>query len=167
MSESATDKQSESKSAPPASEPQFDYFNRHMKFGWWTLFLFMALGVFLEYLHGFKEGWYLNVGNETRRLMFQLAHAHGGLFAILHILFALTARTLPPSADSWQRIASPLLMASSVLMPGGFFLGGIWIYGGDPGLGIFLVPIGAVTILTAIFLTARGVGNANGRGGSS
>jgi len=164
MSDPSPEKQSDSK---PASEPtalDFDYFAKHMKFGWWSLLVFMALGFFLEYLHGFKVGWYLNVGNEMRRLMFQLAHAHGTLFSILHIVFALTARSMPVSADSWLRIASPLLMATSVLMPGGFFLGGVWIYDGDPGLGIFLVPIGAMTMFIAVFVTARGVGKDSRQG---
>ena len=79
MSDSPTDKQSDSKPAAP-SGPDYDYFSRHMKFGWWSLCLFMLLGFFLEYLHGFKVDYYLNVGNEMRRLMFTLAHAHGTLF---------------------------------------------------------------------------------------
>ena len=162
MSDSSTDKQPDAKPAVP-TEADFDYFNRHMKFGWWTLALFMLLGLFLEYLHGFKVDYYLNVGNETRRLMFTLAHAHGTLFAMIHILFALTARAMPVSADSWQRVASPLLMAGSVLMPGGFFLGGVWIYDGDPGLGIFLVPVGVIAMVVAIVMTARGTGKVSGR----
>jgi hypothetical protein len=162
MSDSQTDKQTDPKPAAH-NEPDFDYFNRHMVFGWWTLALFMALGVFLEYLHGFKVGYYLDVGNETRRLMFTLAHVHGTLFGVIHILFALTARFMPAKADNWQRIASPLLMAASVLMPGGFFLGGVWFYDGDPGLGIFLVPIGAVAIIIATVLTALGTGKVSGQ----
>jgi len=161
MSDSPKDQQSESKPTAPDG-PEFDYFNRHMKFGWWSLFLFMLLGFFLEYLHGFKVGYYLNVGNEMRRLMFTLAHAHGALFGMIHILFALTARAMPSSADSWQRVASPLLMAGSVLLPGGFFLGGVWIYDGDPGLGIFLVPIGVLAMLVAVGMTARGAGRVSG-----
>ncbi len=163
MSDSKPGSEQESKSAVAEAAGDFDYFVRHMKFGWWSLFLFMALGFFLEYLHGFKVGWYLNVGNEMRRLMFQLAHAHGTLFSVLHILFALTARAMPASADSWLRLASPLLMATSILMPGGFFLGGVWIYDGDPGLGIFLVPIGALTMFVSVFVTARGVSRDGGR----
>ena len=41
-------------------------------------------------------------------------------------------------------------------MPAGFFLGGTIIYGGDPGLGIILLPIGAVLLLIAVLLTAVG-----------
>ncbi len=164
MSDSDSEKKPEGGEAGKSTAAEMDYFGRHLKFGWWSLLIFMALGLFLEYLHGFKVGWYLNVGNEMRRLMFQLSHAHGTLFSILHIVFAFTARSQPASADSWLRLASPLLMATLILMPGGFFLGGVWIYDGDPGLGIFLVPIGALTMFVAIFLTAKGVGQSGGRG---
>jgi hypothetical protein len=54
-------------------------------------------------------------------------------------------------------------MAASLLIPGGFFLGGVVIYAGDPGLGIVLVPVGALLLFTAVFLTARGVYSPNGR----
>jgi hypothetical protein len=41
-------------------------------------------------------------------------------------------------------------------MPLGFFLGGLKFYGGDPGLGIVLVPIGAALLLLGVgaFLVA-------------
>ena len=42
-----------------------------------------------------------------------------------------------------------MLTAGLIAMPLGFFLGGIWTYGGDPGIGILLVPIGAVLMLIA------------------
>jgi hypothetical protein len=46
-------------------------------------------------------------------------------------------------------------MAASILLPGGFFAGGLVYYGGDPGPGILLVPVGAVLLLAAIFMLAR------------
>ena len=39
--------------------------------------VFGTLGLVLETLHGFKIGAYLDVSNETRRLMWRLAHVHG------------------------------------------------------------------------------------------
>jgi len=42
---------------------------RHLRFGWWTLLIFLTLGLGLEALHGFKVGMYLKSSNETRRLM--------------------------------------------------------------------------------------------------
>jgi hypothetical protein len=46
------------------------------------------------------------------------------------------------------------LLAASVLMPGGFLLGGIWVYAGDPGLGILLVPVGGVLLFAAVLCAA-------------
>jgi hypothetical protein len=41
-------------------------------------------------------------------------------------------------------------------MPAGFFLGGLGIHGGDPGLGIALLPIGAAFLVVGVALTAAG-----------
>ena len=38
--------------------------------------------------------------------------------------------------------------------PAGFFLGGTTIYANDPGVGIVLLPIGAVLLIVAIGLIA-------------
>jgi hypothetical protein len=40
-------------------------------------------------------------------------------------------------------------------MPAGFFLGGVFVYAGDPGLGILLVPVGGILLFAAVFMTAR------------
>src|SRR5205814_3259797 len=119
--------------------------------------LFLTLGIGLEALHGFKAGLYLNPSHETRRLMWTLAHAHGTLLAIVNIAFALTAPAVSAWRESALTFASRSLLAATVLLPGGFFLGGVVVYGGDPGLGIVLVPLGAVLLFTAVFLTARAV----------
>ena len=132
-----------------------DFTRRHLRFGWWSLLLFLCLGFVLESLHAFKVPWYMDVSNHTRRLMWTLAHAHGTLFALLHVVFSLTLRSLAErDAPRWLRVASACLIGSSVLLPGGFFLGGVVIYAGDPGVGIVLVPLGALLILVAVLLTA-------------
>lgn len=127
---------------------------RHIAIGWWTLLLFLSLGAALEVLHGLKVGWYLDVGNETRRLMWRLAHAHGALLGLVNVVFGLTVRSLgAQEGRSWSVPAAALLVAT-VLIPGGFFLGGLFIYGGDPGRGIVLLPIGAVALFAAVFAVA-------------
>ena len=45
---------------------------------------------------------------------------------------------------------------ASVLLPGGFFIGGFFIYDGDPGLGVFVVPVGALSLLIAVVLISLG-----------
>lgn len=140
------------------SEDELDSCARkHLRFGWWTLLLFLTLGVVLEALHGFKIGAYLNVSNSTRRLMWTLAHAHGTLLALINIAFGLTVHALPEWKANARNVASACLVSAGVLLPGGFFLGGFVIYGGDPGWGILLVPVGALSLFAAIFLIARAV----------
>jgi hypothetical protein len=133
---------------------------RHLRFGWWSLLVFATMGLVLESLHGFKVRAYLDVSNETRRLMWTLAHAHGTLLAVVHIVFGLTIRGVPERNAVNQRLISRSLIGASVLLPGGFFLGGIAFYSGDPGLGVLLVPVGAVLLLTAVLLVARSVDSA-------
>jgi len=125
---------------------------RHLRAGWWTILFFLSLGITLEALHGFKVPWYLNVANETRRSMLTLAHTHGTLIGLLHIAFAATVRLLAPTETGSLGKASVCLMAATVLLPGGFLLGGLVIYGGDPGRGILLVPVGAALLFVAVLL---------------
>lgn len=129
---------------------------RHLRIGWWTLLLFLTLGLVLEALHGFKVGFYLKVSNETRRLMWTLAHAHGTLLGVLNLGFAFTVRFLPDWAGRERGLASICLSVATVLMPAGFFFGGVWVHAGDPGLAILLVPVGGMLLFVAVFVTARG-----------
>lgn len=118
---------------------------RHLRFGWWTFFIFLSLGAVLEGLHGFKVGWYLGATSETRRLLWTLAHAHGTLLGLAHVAFAATVRLLPDA--SWGAFESLCLTVGTVLLPSGFFLGGLVVYEGDPGLGVALVPIGVLFLV--------------------
>ena len=113
--------------------------------------MFVGMGLILEALHGFKVDWYLDVGLETRREMWTLAHAHGTLLGLVNLALAVVPGV--DGSSSWRRI-SLALVAATVLMPSGFFLGGIRVYGGDPSLGILLVPVGGVCLLASVGLTA-------------
>src|SRR6185436_11025626 len=132
-----------------------DLATRHVRFGWWSLLVFASAGLVLESLHGFKVRAYLDASNETRRLMWTLAHAHGTLLALIHIVYGLTLRGAPDLNLRHRELTSGALIGASVLLPGGFFLGGVQFYAGDPGLGVLLVPVGASLLLTAVFLVAR------------
>jgi hypothetical protein len=132
-----------------------DYTRRHVRFGWWSLLFFASFGFMLELFHGFKVSMYLDVSNETRRLMWTLAHAHGSLLALVHVIFGLSLRVAPELGPRNPRAVSLCLIAASVGLPGGFFVGGFVVYGGDPGLGVLLVPPAATLLLIAIFLLAR------------
>lgn len=132
-----------------------DAARRHLRWGWWSLLAFLTLGFTLEMLHGFKVGLYLDAANETRRLMWRLAHAHGALLAVIHILFGLYLRAAPEAAPRRLAAASLSLCAAGVLLPGGFFLGGVTVYAGDPGLGILAVPAGGALLAVAVYTIAR------------
>ena len=84
--------------------PEVQLADRNLRFGWWSLVIFLSLGAVLEALHGFKIGWYVDVGNETRRLMFTLAHAHGTLLALVNIIAGLTARIVERFARCYRTI---------------------------------------------------------------
>lgn len=126
--------------------------HRHLRFGWAALLVFAALGLALESLHGFKVGWYLDLTNATRRHMLTLAHVHGTLLAVVNLIWAVAGA--PRSREPGRLAsASSALRAATVLLPAGFLCGGLWIHGGDPGLGIVLVPVGALAFLVAVSLT--------------
>jgi hypothetical protein len=127
---------------------------RHLLVGWWCVLLFLVLGLGLETLHGLKVGWYVNVSSSMRRLMWTLAHAHGTLLGLLNLAFAWTLHVGAVGRRA-QAAASASLIGASVLLPGGFFLGGVVIYGGDPGFGVYVTPIGAVLLVVALGLTLR------------
>lgn len=138
----------------PSADGRY-YVRRHLRIGWWSVFIFLTLGLTLESLLGFKVGWYVDVSSSTRRLLFTLAHAHGTLLGLVHIAFAWSVQQLPEWEPSHRTLAANCLVAAGVMIPAGFFLGGLWIYAGDPGVGIVLVPVGALLLGLAVFLTAR------------
>lgn len=140
---------------PVKTASERSVLQRHLRTGWWALLIYLSFGIALEMLHGFKIGFYLDVSNRTRRLMWTLAHAHGTLLALVNIAFAVTLPHLRSFTEKQQRFCSGLLLSALVLLPGGFFLGGLVIYSGDPGLGILLVPLGALFLLAAVFAVAR------------
>jgi len=142
------------KSKKAKSSEELLYVRRHIRFGWCSLLVFITLGLVLEAMHGFKLGWYLDVSNSTRRLMWTLAHAHGTLLALLNLVLASTMKLFPASS---VRASSRWLLGASVVMPAGFFLGGWVTYGGDPGLGIVLVALGGLMLFVAVLLIVRGV----------
>jgi hypothetical protein len=125
-----------------------NHANRHLRCGWWFLLVYLFVGLFLEALHGFKFGWYLDVNNEMRRLMFTLGHAHGTLLALINIAAGLTVRGV--EGFRLRSSVSFSLIWAAILLPVGFFLGGLMPYGGDPGIGVGLVPIGGILLLYGV-----------------
>ena len=137
----------------PSTDPDVAFST--LRFGWWALGISLSLGIVLESLHGFKIGWYLDVGNEMRRLMLSLAHTHGTLLAVVNIASGISGRVF--GADVLPSRSAGALKVAAILMPLGFFLGGLVIHDGDPGLGVVLVPVGGFLLMYAVFAVAVAV----------
>jgi hypothetical protein len=122
---------------------------RHFAIGWCGLVVAMSAGLVIDAMLGLKVGYYLDVDHQTRRLMWRLAHAHAAGISLVHLgiaaYFAFGAR-------AWSarlQIASQGATLGLIAMPAGFFLGGYQLYGGEPGLGIFLTPFGGMVLIVA------------------
>lgn len=137
----------------PMVEAEPRLIHRHLVFGWTMAASFIVLGLALELLHGFKIQWYLAMGNEARRLLWTLAHAHGMLLGVLNVVYALSLRNFPVRGVRLE-LASALLIAGSLCLPLGFLLGGIVVHGGDPNLFIVLSPLGGALLVAALPLIA-------------
>ncbi len=115
----------------------------NLRAGLLALATFTLLGLLLEALHAFKLGLYLDVDNETRRLLWRLAHAHGTLLGLVNVCYALAAQSWPHLED---RLAARALLTALLLMPLGFLLGGVFANGGDPGASVGLAGAGGVAL---------------------
>jgi len=128
-----------------------DATRKTLVLGWALLALFLPLGLTLEALHALKLPVYLD--SEMRREMWTLAHAHGNLLGILCLVFAVVAAKAIPD-DAARASIARWLRWGAVLMPFGFFLGGVLNHEGDPSWGIALVPVGGLFLLVALMRTA-------------
>ncbi|MEP6847452.1 MAG: hypothetical protein ABI999_01260 [Acidobacteriota bacterium] len=117
--------------------------------GWIGVAFWISFGLLIEGLIGFRSPSYLS--DPVRRELFRLAHTHGTVLSIL-LLIALIylAKNFitPPTAAIWS------LRIGTVLMPAGFLLGGIWHYESDPGVMIFLAPLGGLMVIFGVIAIA-------------
>jgi hypothetical protein len=125
---------------------------RHYFFGWIGVLVFLSLGGILEALHGFKIGAYLDLAHKVRREMWTLAHAHGALLALVQVGFAASVTTFGRWTVARLKLASFLLLDAVLLIPAGFFLGGIGHGESDPSVGILFVPLGALALFAGVGL---------------
>jgi hypothetical protein len=120
-----------------------------IRHGWISLAAWILFGILIEGFIGFRSPALLD--DAVRREMFRLAHAHGTLLNLVLIAAAICARLDLIRLGS---IASLGLRSAVVLLPTGYLLAGIWHFKDDPGVGILLVPTGAVLLLAV----ALGIG---------
>lgn len=113
--------------------------------GWLGLALWSTVGFALEAAHGWKLSAYLD--NELTRLLLTLAHAHGAMLSLVLIAFGVHGAAHLDASETWPRRA---LLIAWTTMPLGFALGALAHPESDPGVGIFLVPVGACALIAAL-----------------
>lgn len=109
--------------------------------GWLSLALWMSFGLLLESLMAYKSPAYLD--DTQRRELFRLAHAHGTLLGVIMVIAAIWARG---TGAQLSRLSIIALRLGTVVMPLGFLGAGFWHPESDPGLAIWLVPAGALSL---------------------
>lgn len=120
--------------------------------GWISLAIWIAFGILIEGFIGFRTPALLD--DSVRRELFRLAHAHGTLLSLVLITAAICARL---ELIVFGKMSSLCLRLAALLLPLGFFVGGLWHFKDDPGLGIILVPLGAVLLLATALQLAWSV----------
>ena len=106
-------------------------------------FLWLALcalfGVGLEMMLAYKSELLMGPQNETRRLLFRLAHAHGSILSLFTLSWlSLASRLNAPR----QPLIARLYLSSALLMGIGFFFSGLIIPG--PSSVVLLVMSDAI-----------------------
>jgi hypothetical protein len=117
--------------------------------GWVSVAAWMAVGLLLEGLLGYKIPAYLD--DPQRRELFRLAHTHGAFLGLVVIVYALSAGRLGDKVPASARRA---LRIGAVAMPLGFFLAGVWHPEGDPGPAIWLVPPAGLLLIYGVISAA-------------
>ena len=140
------------------TEAQDTSTRRTVVAGFLLLAVFVPVGLTLEALHAWKVQVYF--GSGLRRELWTLAHAHGGVLGLLCLVYGSVAERWLDAARR-ESIATTLRWGA-VLMPVGFFAGGVLNSEGDPSLGILLVPVGAVLLLIALLRAGLACGKKEG-----
>ena len=116
---------------------------------WLGLAFWLAFGLLIEGLIGLRSPVYLQ--DPVRRELLRLAHAHG---TILSLLLLIANLYIQKGLNAPPKLAVVALRAGVFVMPIGFLLGGIWHYESDPGIGIFLAPVGGLLIIFGVIAFA-------------
>ena len=120
--------------------------------GWTSLLAWVCVGLALETAHGLKLASYLD--DALVRELCTLAHAHGVGLAI--VLLLIGEHGLDRVSDEQQRAVGNAATFATVTIPLAFLLSTFGHSEGDPGLAIWLVPVGAASLIGALAVIARG-----------
>ena len=129
---------------PPTDDAQLTQERAQARrFGFLALTAWASLGFALEGAHALKLSAYLD--HPLRRELLVWAHAHGVGLALVVLAYAATG-----VHTGTLRFGS-LLRLGSVVMPLGFACAIFGHSEGDPGPAIWLVPVGALLVIFALF----------------
>ncbi|MDC0709763.1 hypothetical protein POL68_14925 [Stigmatella sp. ncwal1] len=124
--------------------PEAGHAQAHNRFGWTLLLVSMTFGTTLEALEAFR--WVPLMSDDLKHRLWALAHFHGAALGLLNLVYVRWENT-PTLGEAARKRASLTLLLGSAAIPLGFLLGGIAHPEGDPSLGVFLAPIGALLVL--------------------
>jgi hypothetical protein len=110
--------------------------------------VFLSLGGALDTLHGFKDGVVCRCWKRNAATHVHTCPRRRTLLALINIAAGLTVRKV--DRFELRPSVSFALIWAAILLPAGFFLGGIVTYDGDPGLGVWLVPVGAILLFYSV-----------------
>lgn len=132
---------------------QLEERKRALRFGWTSLSMWAALGLVLEAGQGYKLAGY--VDDDLAQRLLRLGHAHGVLLACVSLIYASSGVPLLAHRADGGRGLGRFLRVAGVLMPIGFALSAFGHSESDPGVAIWLVPVGALCLLVALVALAR------------
>jgi hypothetical protein len=121
--------------------------------GWTSLLVWACVGLALETANGLKLASYLD--DAMTRELLTLGHAHGVGLAIVAILVG--EHGLPRSAEAHRESIARATAFAALAIPLGFALSALGHPEGDPGIAIWIVPVGALALLGALAAIAIGV----------
>lgn len=111
-------------------------------FAWICFWIFF--GLLLDSFMGMKQLFYLS--NPIRREMWRLAHTHGTLMTLVFLAYVHFRGISKKQHEN-------MMFIGALLMPVGFFLGGIVTTEIDPFVGVFLVPIGGLLFVSGLLFS--------------
>lgn len=125
--------------------------SRHLRLSLVVTALFLALGVVIEALLGFRPpGW---MEDELRREFLRLGHAHGAILGMLNVAIAWAVERLQ-TPTPWARRTRVAALLGALFVGFGFVGGGLWHGRTDPGPLVLLVPAGALLLLCSLVAIA-------------
>ncbi len=119
--------------------------------GWTSLLAWACVGLALESAHGLKLASYLD--DPMTRQLCTLAHAHGVGLAIVTLVVGELGLAILPEAR--RRGVALATAAAAIAIPIAFLLSTIDHTEGDPGIAIWIVPVGALALIAALAVVAH------------